>query len=160
MPVSFATELVEIKEYILESAERKDKKKALKRVKNNRTEEAYIIRNILYRAMPSEKTYIEKRNNGSMGGGISFIEGYMGTSQNEIKNLYKDGNKKIDYNIHINLYSKMVIKMKIKGFGGRNHYIQFFNIGSLPEDMFKTEYKCKMFLLKTVRKIFNDENIM
>ena len=160
MPVSFATELVVIKEYNLEQSERKMKKNALKLVKQNKTTNAYAIRNILYRAIPTEKKYIESRNKGSMGGGIGFIDGYMGTSTTDIKRLYRDGKYKIDYNIHINLYGKMTIKIKLSGFGGRNHYINFYDSGILIEDIFKAEYKAKMFLLKTVTKLFNENNIM
>ena len=126
MSVSFAEELVVIKEYNLEQNERKMKKNALKIVKENKTSNAYTIRDILYRTLPTEEQYVKSQMNRSRRGRIRFINGYMGTSSTDVNKLYRDEKYKIDYNIHVNLYSKMTIKIKLSGFGGRNHYIKFF----------------------------------
>jgi len=164
MSVSFAEDLVEIKEYVLTTEERNDKKRALKRVtvqKKNKT--TVLIRNILYRNIPTEQEYIINKLKSNYGeGGIYYIKGCNNTILDcDFETLYVNGpdRLKIRYNIFLNKYNKMVAKVSVSGFGGRTLYVQYFDSGIFRE-MFRAEYKAKMFILETTRKLFNEKSIM
>lgn len=160
MPVSFAEDLVEIREYELTFEERNDKRRALEQVRKDSNSQAHRIKNILYRNFLTEKKYVQKRENGSDSGGIRCVEGYSLINDEE-KKLYSNGDKKIYYNIYLNEYGKMTAQIKTKGFGfSHEHYIKYFDSGCFLKDMLKAEYKAKMFVLEITRKLFNENNIL
>jgi len=158
MSVSFAENLVEIKEYEYDYSEKAEKQQALKKIKRNQNTQIYMIRNILYKSNPTEEKFVEKRNNGSRGGGISFIEGYLEEYSSYI--LYKDHKRMIEYNIYLNNFNKMVAEITTRGFGPVKHHIKYYSSGCLFEDMHKAEYKSKMYVIETARKLLNENDIM
>ena len=158
--VSFATELVEIKTYVLESFEKQEKKDALKQIKINNGPMTTFIKFVLYRYIPTEEQYIERRNKGKSGS-LSIIEGFNGKREGEFTTLYRNGGKKISYNVYMNIFGKMISQIKTKGFGIRNKYaISMFDIGSSMEDIFGAEHKAKMFIINTTRRLFDENDIM
>ena len=160
MSVTFAENLVEIKEYHEDKSIIKDKQNAFKMAKKCSNKTSRNIRNILYKHLPTEEQYLEKRNKGSRYGGIGFIEGYIGTTDKDYEIIYSNRGKKIRYNIYENDNGMMVAMVETKGFPGRKFYRRFIKSGDLYEELFKAEYKAKMFVITMVRKIFEDNDIM
>lgn len=160
MSVSFSEDLVEIKEYYIEYSEKLDKKKALCKIKNNN--QTTMIRNILYKYIPTEEEYIERKNKGRSGS--INIEGYQGSDEEDLKTIYYNPKKnydrqKIQYNIYMNNMNVIIARLNIEGFGGQKHYIKYISSGNLFDDLFSAEYKAKMFVIETIRKIFKKNNI-
>ena len=111
-----------------------------------------MIRNILYKYTPTEEKYIERRNKGKHGK-INIV-GYKGSHEEDFKRIYYQSNKKIQYNIYMNDNNVIIAQLKVEGFG-QKHYIKYISNG----DLFKAEYKAKLFVLKTTRKIFKNNDI-
>ena len=160
MPVTFATELEEIKEYTLRNSEKNDKKRALKLLKRNRTQEVYVIRNILYRAIPKKESYVEKKMDGHRHGGIYWVDGCSHDESLDVATLYKDSDGIIEYEIYINKFNKMVVTVSTAGFGPQNHFKNFYTIGDSLEQLYKSEYLSKLYVLNIARDIFAKYNIM
>ena len=160
MSVTFAENLVEIKEYHEDASIIEDKQRAFKVAKRCSNKNSRRIRNILYKHLPTEEEYVEKRNKGSSHGGIRFIEGYLETLEEDYEIIYNDKGKKIRYNIYENDSGTMVAFVESKGLAGRKFYRRFITCGNLFDDLFKAEYKAKMYVIEMTRKIFDDNEIM
>ena len=94
---------------------------------------------------------------------MGYIEGYCGNREFDLKRMFVRTKRfcyqSIKYNIYINHYGKMVAQIQTQNFGPVDHYIQYFDIGCLLEDIFLSEHRAKMFVIKTVRKIFEENDI-
>jgi hypothetical protein len=161
MSVTFTEELVEIKEYIIDKSYKKEKRAALQNINKNLNEEIYIIRNMLYKKLPTEEGYIERRNKGNRHGGIKFIKGYIGNYNKNFKILYSEKGRFIEYSTYENKNGKVINQIETKGFGMSNAFFRkIINVGDFYEDMFKAEYQSKMFIIETLRRLFNENDIM
>lgn len=159
MSVTFAEKLVEIKEYKEDESAIQDKKDAYRRMLKQKRK-AHKIRNILYKCLPTEEEYIESRQKLEMR--INFLKGLTGNMFDESIKLYKDieTGKRIDYSIYKNEYGKINVNIKLKGFMGQKYYKKYITLGNSFHDIFKAEYQSKMFVIETVRKVFEKNNIM
>ena len=144
--------------YILNNKEKKDKKQAYKQALKSKTIKSRMIRSILYKAFPTEKKYIERKNK-EENGGFNQIIGYCGKMKYNLITIYSSNQEKIEYNIYLNDYGKIVGEINTKGFGMVCHYIEFYDCGNFPEDIYKAEYKAKLFVLETTRRLLNKKNI-
>jgi len=159
MPVTFAEELVEIKEYIIDLKEKQDKIEAYKKIRNFYNEKV-MIRGILYKSLPTEEEYIKSKQ--QIKQKIKFIKGYIGRKSTKMIELYKDNEKdrKIEYSIYENEYGMVNIHIELKGFTGQKYFKKYIKSGTLFDDMFKAEYQSKVFIIETVRKVFEENDIM
>ena len=159
MPVTFAKELVEIKEYFIDFKEKQDKKDAYKKIFNFYNEKV-IIRGILYKSLPTEEEYVKSKQ--QIKRKIKVIQGYIGRKSTKMIELYKDIEKdrKIEYSIYENEYGMVNINIVLKGFIGQKYFKKYIKSGTLFDDMFKAEYQSKVFIIETVRKVFEENDIM
>jgi len=159
MPVTFAKELVEIKEYVIDLKEKQDKKDAYKKIFNFYNEKV-IIRGILYKSLPTEEEYVKSKQ--QIKRKIKVIQGYIGRKSTKMIELYKDIEKdrKIEYSIYENEYGMVNINIVLKGFIGQKYFKKYIKSGTLFDDMFKAEYQSKVFIIETVRKVFEENDIM
>ena len=163
MSVTFAEDLVDIIEYDVNEIIRQQKKETYRKIRQQqKNKSTHVIRNILYKHLPTEEEYVERRTTVPSKIGIKFIKGFIGSVTDDMRTLYNDfqNNRKISYSIHENDFGMVTVCVEFKGFTGQKFFKTYMSSGTLFDDMFKSEYKSKMFVINTVRKVFEDNDIM
>jgi len=157
MSVTFANDLVEIKEYKVESHEKTEKKKALDRIKRNSDMKAWLSR-ILYASFVSEDDYVKLRMDGKKVircvVKCTYIWRYI-----ELYN--KDyGLKSLSYSLYENQFGKLVLHLESKGlYHDKKVELHCFDQGNSLEDIMIAEYKAKMKLIEIVKNICEKNEI-
>lgn len=151
MSVTFAEDLVEIKEYKVESYEKTEKKKALDRIKRNSKNEAWLSR-ILYASFVSEDDYVKLRMDGKKVIRCIVKCTYIRRDTELYRKDY--GLKSLSYSLYKNQYGKLVLQLESKGLScDKKFELHCFDQGDSLEEEMVAEYKAKMKLVEIVKNI-------
>jgi hypothetical protein len=144
--VTFKEDLIHIKEYELNNIEIIEKKEIFKRIKKNNTDNERLISCILYKFIPSKINYllIEIIYHKKI---INFIK------INELTYIYFENNKFISYIIYENGNNKLCINIipSFKMIKTHEIYTEYLDDNQ--------EYEAKIYVINTMRKLFNDNDI-
>lgn len=162
--VTFAKNIVEIREYQIDHNYRQEKKEINRSIKKRmKLDITRAIKRLLYRALPSEEEYVVNKTNQKKRR-IRFIQGFIDNEFYKKLLVYVDleTGHKVKYSILENDLGMVNISIKFKGFPGQQKYKKTINTKSFSDDIFKfkAEYHAKKFVINTIRKVFEENNIM
>ena len=156
MSVSFAEELVEIREYKTTSSESYEKKKVYQKIRQDCKGKSFLSR-ILYGTFQTEHQYVDLKMKGKRPIKCIARSEYSNSKTHVI--YTEDYGKKIEYRIFPNQSGKLVLEVTTKGLGPQFYPANYYEMGCDLQDMYASEYKAKMELIRTVKKICERNDI-
>ena len=150
---------VDVRTYIICNDYRTEKKLNCRRIRYlNKSKNLFHIVNTLYIKQVSELEYVCGCFDGK--NKIWGIDGYKNSNIFISKIVYELGFDRISYNIYMNKGGFIIAEVNTTFPGKKKKHKEYFISYKIESSIYKAEYKAKLFVLKTIRKILNNNNIM
>ena len=157
MSVQFTEELVEVREFEISSNESNEKKKVYQKIRQESKGKSFLSR-ILYGTFQTEHQYVDLKMAGKRPIKSIAKNNY---DQEQLFTLYKEnyGAKTLKYRIYENDNGMLCLEILTKGLGPIFYPTTYYRMGCDLEDMYVAEYRAKMELIRTVKKICERNDI-